>query len=32
MQFKRLMDMYVQVAESGIVDSPQMIGQLFKAI
>lgn len=32
MKFKRLMDMYVQVAQSGIVDSPQIIGELFKAI
>jgi len=32
MKFKRLMDMYVQVAQSGIVDAPQMIGELFKAI
>ena len=26
------MDMYVQVAQSGIVDAPQIIGELFKAI
>lgn len=32
MKFKRLMDMYVQVAQSGIVDAPQIIGELFKAI
>lgn len=32
MKFKRLMDLYVQVSQSGIVDSPQIIGELFKAI